>query len=148
MRLTFCFSRSCRPKSEVRVPEVRPCWPGLLSNLTLSPIGRRALFRNRSVPSRRESLPLGPRKRATLLPLSNLTQRPQIWTCASLASVVVCAQTVGFMLLLLSHKQKRKSRRCSQSLADDGKRPISDATPLLWTAAVVRHRCHVGDRID
>ena len=52
---------------DVRVPDVRPCWPGLLSNLTLSPIGRRALFRNRSVPSRRESLPLGPRKRATLL---------------------------------------------------------------------------------
>ena len=39
MRLTFCFSRSCRPKSEVREPEVRPCWPGLASNLHLSPIG-------------------------------------------------------------------------------------------------------------
>ena len=33
MRLTFCFSRSCRPKSDVREPEVRPCWPGLASNL-------------------------------------------------------------------------------------------------------------------
>ena len=31
------------------------------SNFALSPIGRRALFRNRSVPSRRESLALGPR---------------------------------------------------------------------------------------
>jgi hypothetical protein len=29
MRLTFCFSRSCRPKSLVREPLVRPCWPGL-----------------------------------------------------------------------------------------------------------------------
>ena len=45
----------------VREPEVRPCWPGLLSNFALSLMARRALFRNRSVPSRRESLALGPR---------------------------------------------------------------------------------------
>src|SRR3954471_21910290 len=65
MRLTLCFSRRCRPKSDVRWPEVRPCWPGLESNFALSLIERRALFRNRSVPSRRESLALGPRERAT-----------------------------------------------------------------------------------
>src|SRR3546814_7232627 len=35
MRLSFCFSRNCRPKSEVRAPEVRPCWPGLDSSLHL-----------------------------------------------------------------------------------------------------------------
>jgi pyruvate carboxylase len=46
---------------EVRWPEVRPCWPGLESNLALSLMERRALLRNRSVPSRRESLALGPR---------------------------------------------------------------------------------------
>ena len=45
----------------VRLPLVRPCWPGLLSNLALSLMERRALFRKRSVPSRRESLALGPR---------------------------------------------------------------------------------------
>jgi hypothetical protein len=34
---------------------------GLVSNLALSAIERRALFKNRSVPSRRASLALGPR---------------------------------------------------------------------------------------
>jgi hypothetical protein len=50
-----------REATVVAEPLVRPCWPGLLSNLALSLIERRALFRNRSVPSRRESLALGPR---------------------------------------------------------------------------------------
>src|SRR2546426_11691101 len=93
MRLTFCFSRSCRPKSLVREPEVRPCWPGLLSNLALSPIARRALLRNRSVPSRRASFALGPRERATLVSFFILRE-PE--ACAGLAGGVVGAPTVGF----------------------------------------------------
>src|SRR6218665_2748483 len=74
MRLPFCFSRSCRRWSEVRAPEVRPCWPGLESNFDLSAIERRALLRNRSVPSRRESLALGPRQRATSASFIHLPQ--------------------------------------------------------------------------
>ena len=57
----FLPERGPLPKSEVREPEVRPCWPGFESNFALSLMARRALFRNRSVPSRRASLALGPR---------------------------------------------------------------------------------------
>src|SRR5271154_2452976 len=67
MRLTFCFSRSWLPKSDVRAPDIRPCWPGLLSSLHLVSSARRRLFKNRSVPSRRDNLQLGPIYRATLV---------------------------------------------------------------------------------
>jgi hypothetical protein len=59
MRRIFCFSRSCVPYSEMRV-DLAPCWPGRESSLHLVSSERRALLRKRSVPSRLESLQLGP----------------------------------------------------------------------------------------
>src|SRR4030095_8047742 len=47
------------------MPERTPCWPGFVSSLHLESSERRALFRKRSVPSRRPSLHLGPVYRAT-----------------------------------------------------------------------------------
>src|SRR5881396_1017600 len=44
----------------MRIPDFTPCWPGLESSLHLESSDRRALFRKRSVPSRRASLHLGP----------------------------------------------------------------------------------------
>src|SRR5512137_3090688 len=49
------------------MPDFTPCWPGLVSSLHLESSERRALFRKRSVPSRRASLHLGPVYRATML---------------------------------------------------------------------------------
>src|SRR6184192_2098663 len=66
MRRIFCFSRSWVPYSEMRV-DLAPCWPGRESSLHFVSSERRALFRKRSVPSRRESLHLGPLYLATLL---------------------------------------------------------------------------------
>src|SRR5215210_4388200 len=45
----------------MRMPDFTPCCPGLTSSLHLESSERRALFRKRSVPSRRASLHLGPR---------------------------------------------------------------------------------------
>src|SRR4051812_31873018 len=50
------------------MPDFTPCWPGFESSLHLESSERRALLRNRSVPSRRASLHLGPRYRATVAP--------------------------------------------------------------------------------
>src|ERR1700686_1306178 len=50
----------------MRIPDFTPCWPGLESSLHLESSDRRALFRNRSVPSLRASLHLGPMYRATV----------------------------------------------------------------------------------
>src|SRR6187397_3064971 len=47
------------------MPDLTPCWPGLVSSLHLESSERRALLRKRSVPSRRASLHLGPVYRAT-----------------------------------------------------------------------------------
>src|SRR6185369_1444830 len=47
------------------MPDRTPCWPGLVSSLHFESSERRALFRKRSVPSRRASLHLGPVYRAT-----------------------------------------------------------------------------------
>src|SRR5271169_4533858 len=51
----------------IRIPDLTPCWPGFESSLHLESSDRRALFRNRSVPSLRASLHFGPMYRATLL---------------------------------------------------------------------------------
>src|SRR4029079_17056475 len=52
----------------MRMPDFTPCWPGLASSLHLESSERRALFRKRSVPSRRASLHFGPVYRANLIP--------------------------------------------------------------------------------
>src|SRR5436190_21197901 len=49
------------------MPDFTPCWPGLVSSLHLESSDRRALFRKRSVPSRRASLHFGPVYRAIFL---------------------------------------------------------------------------------
>src|SRR5271169_5120808 len=55
----------------IRIPDLTPCWPGFESSLHLESSDRRALFRNRSVPSRRASLHFGPMYRATIAILCN-----------------------------------------------------------------------------
>src|SRR5271169_3668811 len=55
----------------MRIPDFTPCWPGLESSLHLESSDRRALFRNKSVPSLRASLHFGPIYRATVAILFN-----------------------------------------------------------------------------
>src|SRR5208282_19556 len=55
----------------IRIPDFTPCWPGLESSLHLESSDRRALYRNKSVPSLRASLHFGPMYRATIAILCN-----------------------------------------------------------------------------
>src|SRR6187399_1844834 len=137
MRLTFCFSRNCRPKSLVREPLVRPCWPGLDSNFDLSLIARRALFRNRSVPSRRESLALGPRRRATLLSFA----------CQSDATFM-SRESGGCCWNALERWSSKRQRRQGLAAVPTRQENASNTAAFLRPAAVVRHRCHIGNQVD
>src|ERR1700676_4094477 len=60
MRRSFCFSRSCNPYSERRCFRSLLTPPGGTSSLHFDSRGFTPLFRNRSVPSRRDSLHFGP----------------------------------------------------------------------------------------
>src|ERR1700723_2017924 len=60
MRRSFCFSRSCNPYSDKRCLRSLFTPPGGTSSLHFDSRGLTPLFRNRSVPSRRDSLHLGP----------------------------------------------------------------------------------------
>src|SRR5580698_4205124 len=60
MRRSFCFSRSCSPYSDKRCLRSLFTPPGGTSSLHFDSSGFVPLFRNRSVPSRRESLHFGP----------------------------------------------------------------------------------------
>src|ERR1700728_605483 len=60
MRRSFCFSRSCKPYSDRRCLRSLFTPPGGTSSLHFDSRGLTPLFRNRSVPSRRDSLHLGP----------------------------------------------------------------------------------------
>src|ERR1700729_4077310 len=60
MRRNFCFSRSCRPYSDRRCLRSLFTPPGGTSSLHFDSRGFTPLFRNRSVPSRRDSLHFGP----------------------------------------------------------------------------------------
>src|SRR6202040_1025270 len=60
MRRNFCFSRSCRPYSDKRCLRSLFTPPGGTSSLHFDSRGLTPLLRNRSVPSRRESLHFGP----------------------------------------------------------------------------------------
>src|SRR5580698_3656049 len=60
MRRSFCFSRSCSPYSDKRCLRSLLTPPGGTSSLHFDSSGLVPLFRNRSVPSRRESLHFGP----------------------------------------------------------------------------------------
>src|ERR1700679_1500797 len=60
MRRSFCFSRSCRPYSDKRCLRSLFTPPGGTSSLHFDSRGFTPLFRNRSVPSRRDSLHFGP----------------------------------------------------------------------------------------
>src|ERR1700722_4957610 len=60
MRRSFCFSRSCNPYSDKRCLRSLLTPPGGTSSLHFDSRGLTPLFRNRSVPSRRDSLHLGP----------------------------------------------------------------------------------------
>src|SRR5580704_18479651 len=67
----------------MRIPDFTPCWPGLESSLHLESSDRRALFRNRSVPSLRASLHFGPMYRATIAILCNASDpAPLRWPAA------------------------------------------------------------------
>src|SRR5689334_18875432 len=57
------------------------------------------------------------------------------------------AQTVGFVLPLVMSAEAKKSA-LPGGTADDGCVARSDAAALLRTAAVVRYRRHVRDRVD
>src|ERR1700691_3164345 len=60
MRRNFCFSRSCNPYSDKRCLRSLFTPPGGTSSLHFDSRGFTPLFRNRSVPSRRDSLHFGP----------------------------------------------------------------------------------------
>src|SRR5882757_6209709 len=60
MRRSFCFSRSCSPYSDKRCLRSLFTPPGGTSSLHFDSRGFTPLFRNRSVPSRRDSLHFGP----------------------------------------------------------------------------------------
>src|ERR1700732_5360930 len=60
MRRSFCFSRSCKPYSDKRCLRSLFTPPGGTSSLHFDSRGFTPLFRNRSVPSRRDSLHFGP----------------------------------------------------------------------------------------
>src|ERR1700690_54807 len=60
MRRSFCFSRSCSPYSDKRCLRSLFTPPGGTSSLHFDSSGLTPLLRNRSVPSRRESLHFGP----------------------------------------------------------------------------------------
>src|ERR1700722_4957611 len=60
MRRNFCFSRSCSPYSDNRCLRSLFTPPGGTSSLHFDSRGLAPLFRNRSVPSRRDSLHFGP----------------------------------------------------------------------------------------
>src|SRR5258708_14687294 len=60
MRRSFCFSRSCRPYSDKRCLRSLFTPPGGTVSLHFDSRGLTPLFRNRSVPSRRDSLHFGP----------------------------------------------------------------------------------------
>src|SRR3981189_80428 len=60
MRRSFCFSRSCRPYSDHRCLRSLFPPPGGPSSLHFDSRGLTPLLRNRSVPSRRDSLHFGP----------------------------------------------------------------------------------------
>src|SRR5258708_10910856 len=60
MRRRFCSSRSCRPYSDKRCLRSLFTPPGGTSSLHFDSRGLTPLFRNRSVPSRRDSLHFGP----------------------------------------------------------------------------------------
>src|SRR6188768_1113359 len=64
MRRSFCFSRSCAPYSDRPVRRSPFTPPGGTCSLHLLSSGLAPLLRNRSVPSRRDSLHLGPIYRA------------------------------------------------------------------------------------
>src|ERR1700748_1455839 len=60
MRRSFCFSRNCKPYSDKRCLRSLFTPPGGTSSLHFDSRGFTPLFKNRSVPSRRESLHFGP----------------------------------------------------------------------------------------
>src|SRR6202171_1023846 len=108
------------------MPDFTPCWPGLESSLHLESSDRRALFRKRSVPSRRASLHFGPVYRAILVSRSKVKPyfRP-IWL----------PENRGQSPTILSGNSRTKTSAL-------------DPAPLRRPAAVVRHWCHVGNAGD
>src|ERR1700712_4333739 len=80
MRRSFCFSRSCVPYSDKRCLRSLFTPPGGTSSLHFCSSGFAPLLRNRSVPSRRESLHLGP----VYLAITNLLESQ----CASNAALL------------------------------------------------------------
>src|SRR6266513_4993284 len=108
------------------MPDFTPCCPGFVSSLHLESSDRRALFRKRSVPSRRASLHFGPVYRAIIISRSKVKPyfRP-IWL----------PENRRQSLTILSGNSRTKTRAL-------------DAAALRRTATVVRHRCHVGNAAD
>src|SRR5262249_13672 len=62
MRLTFCFSRNCRPYPMIFALRSRPCCPGakFLFSIPQDGLKQRSPFRNNFIPSLRQSLQTGP----------------------------------------------------------------------------------------
>src|SRR5215471_1762123 len=62
MRLTFCFSRNCRPYPTIFALRSRPCCPGakFLFSIPHDGLKQRSPFRNNFIPSLRQSLQTGP----------------------------------------------------------------------------------------
>src|SRR4030095_1394540 len=62
MRLTFCFSRNCRPYPTIFAFRSRPCCPGekFLFSIPHDGLKQRSPLRNNFIPSRRQSLQTGP----------------------------------------------------------------------------------------
>src|SRR6202022_1909473 len=108
------------------MPDLTPCWPGLESSLHLESSDRRALFRKRSVPSRRASLHFGPVYRAILVSRSKVKPyfRP-IWL----------PENRGQSPTILSGNSRTKTRAL-------------DPAALRRPAPVVRHRRHVRNAGD
>src|ERR1700682_1542367 len=107
------------------MPDFTPCCPGLESSLHLESSDRRALFRKRSVPSRRASLHFGPVYRAIIVSQSKVKPyfRP-IW--------------------LPENRRRRQTIFSTKSY----EKPALDSPAFRWTATVVRHRCHVRNAGD
>src|ERR1700674_2302277 len=108
------------------MPDFTPCGSGLESSLHLESSDRRALFRKRSVPSRRASLHFGPVYRAILISRSKVKPyfRPT-WLPENRRQSPT----------ILSGKSRTKNRAL-------------DSPALRRPASVVRHRCHVRNAGD
>src|SRR5262245_31033088 len=69
MRLTFCFSRNCRPYPMIFALRSRPCCPGakFLFSIPHEGLKQRSPFRNNFIPSLRQSRHTGPMYLANVL---------------------------------------------------------------------------------